>query len=101
MGMRDMLIEAGYALAEALCDPEEWPTDLRESANRMIDGLRARGSIPSTVEAMDSHTVSQLAMDIKILAADVETARIKGLVRSIAEQAALPWATGDWCDYTE
>ena len=94
--MRDALIEAGYALAEELHDPEDWPTDLRVRAKGMIRTLRTEGSIPSTVEAMDLHAVLQLAVDIKLLAAEIEVVRIKGLVRSMSEQAALPLDQNHW-----
>ena len=96
--MRDALIEAGYALAEELHDPEEWPTDLRDTAKRMIQRLRTGGSIPKTVESMDLHTVLQLAMEIKLLAADIEVLRIKGLVRSMSEQDALASDEDRWYD---
>ena len=61
----------------------------------MMDRLLAEGSILNTVQAMDSCTVIQLVVDIKVLAADIEVARIKGLVRSIA-QAALSAGHGRW-----
>ena len=47
---------------------------------------------------MDSHTVIQLAVDIKLLAADIEVVRIKGLVRSMSEQTALSSDEDRWCD---
>lgn len=92
---RDALIEAGYALAEAMLDPEEWPAALRDRARRMIERLRTKGSIPNTVQAMDSRTVIELVLDIKILAADIEVARIQGLVRSLGQPTALS-VEGDW-----
>lgn len=92
---RDALIEAGYALLEALFDPEDWPADLQDRADSMIDRLLTEGSILNTVETMDSLTVIQTVVDIKILATDIEVARIKGLVRSIA-QTALSSGRGRW-----
>ena len=83
--IRDALVEAGYALLETLFDPEEWPTDVRDRANRMIDRLLMEGSIPNTVQTMDSRSVIRHIVDIKLLAVDIEAARIKGLVRSLSQ----------------
>ena len=92
---REILIEAGYALLEELFDPEEWPADLQNRANSLMDRLLTEGSIPNTIQAMDSRTVIQLAVDIKHLAADIEVVRTKGLVRPIS-QAALSEGHGRW-----
>ncbi|MGA2031915.1 MAG: hypothetical protein ABSG68_06650 [Thermoguttaceae bacterium] len=92
---RDTLIEAGYSLLEALFDPEEWPTDLQDRAHWMMGRLLTEGSILNTVEKMDSRTVIQLVVDIKLIAADIELARVKGLVRSISK-AALSSGHGRW-----
>jgi hypothetical protein len=73
------LVEAGNALWATMSYPEEWPIDLRQKANCLVDRLLEGGSVQTTVAQMDVKTVNDVSRKILNLAAEAETARSERL----------------------
>jgi hypothetical protein len=76
---RETLIEACSEFWAALISPEQWPFDLLEEANDIIERILADGPIHISVKNMDPSTAELVGEKIVALATAAETFRSKGL----------------------
>ncbi len=59
----------------SMCDPDEWPTELLEKANLIVEQILQGGAIRQTLPRLDDDAIRKIAEDIKELAAEVEKTR--------------------------
>ena len=76
---RETLIEACSEFWAAMIVPEQWPFDLLEEANVIIEKILADGPIHISVMNMDPSTAEWVGEKIVALATAAETFRSKGL----------------------
>jgi hypothetical protein len=69
---KERLVQAGIVFWQAMLDPADWPPDLLEEADGIVQNLLANGMIPTTVQGMDAATVEQVIRAIQSLSADIE-----------------------------
>ena len=56
-------------------DPDEWPTELLEKANLIVEQILRDGTIRQTLPRLGDDAIRKIAEDIKQFAADTETNR--------------------------
>ena len=61
----------------AMFDPDEWPTELLDKANLIVEQILRHGPIRETLPRLDAAAIRKIAEDIKQLAAEVEKTRNK------------------------
>ena len=59
----------------AMFDPDEWPGELLDKANLIVEQVLQHGTIRQTLPRLDDDAVRKIAEDIKELATDAETIR--------------------------
>ena len=59
----------------AMFDPDEWPTELLDKANLIVEQILRHGPIRETLPRLDDAAIRKIADDITQLAAEVEKTR--------------------------
>jgi hypothetical protein len=59
----------------AMYDTSEWPAELLEKANRIVEQILQDGPIRKTLANLDDDAIQRIADDIKRLAVEMETNR--------------------------
>lgn len=80
--VKQRLAAACDPLWMAMENPEEWPTDLLDHVNWIVDKILESSAIGNPVKNMDERTARKVAIAITRLAAELHK---RGLVPPIAE----------------
>jgi hypothetical protein len=73
--LRQALPDACSEFWAAMFDPDQWPAELLERANEIVEQILQEGPLRRTLAKLDDATLQQIADDIKQLAAEMESLR--------------------------